>query len=162
MLFRSLRTVSGEISCPASIPPFSEEKEKAIVTEILAELNNSFSLGLDPDPNFAHADSAPTMPSGNYRYNLVGGSHSKKIAASAAASTVWSARQGKVWLAPSRLAVIWKVGVSLTVMPCVDPIIPEGGRSYRLSQGPGPQAGPEWLASMEFRIRGVKGGGVGV
>jgi hypothetical protein len=43
-------------------------------------------------------------------------------AASAAASTVWSARQGKVWRVPSRLAEIWKVGVGLvTDLPWFDP-----------------------------------------
>jgi hypothetical protein len=48
-------------------------------------------------------------------------------AASAAANTVWSARQGKLWLVPSRLAVIKKLGVSLTGMPWLEAIFAEGG-----------------------------------
>jgi hypothetical protein len=47
-------------------------------------------------------------------------------AASAAASTVWSARQEKLWLVPSRLAVIKKLGVSLTGMPWLGTIFAEG------------------------------------
>jgi hypothetical protein len=43
-------------------------------------------------------------------------------AASAAASTVWSARQGKLWTVPSRVALTWKVvGVGLvTDLPWFD------------------------------------------
>jgi hypothetical protein len=42
-------------------------------------------------------------------------------AASAADSTVWSERQGKLWLAPLRWVVIWKVVGSDTGLPWLRP-----------------------------------------
>jgi hypothetical protein len=59
-------------------------------------------------------------------------------AASAAESTVWSARQAKVWMVPSRLAWTWKLGVSLTELPWLEAILAErrsGARAGLLAQG---------------------------
>ena len=64
---------------PASLPPFGAIEEKEVISKMIIDINGSYGLGLDEDPDLGR-DHDPGLTTSKGRLITVGASHARRVA----------------------------------------------------------------------------------